>query len=76
MCKYLVTREVNSLSIEDATAIADALGLDRVSAHSALFEFAKTTVSPDWLQLLISMQRDSGPNHYAHNCPKNARLDA
>ena len=72
--RYLVTREVNSLSTEDATAIADVLGLGRVGAHSALFNFAKTTASPDWLQLLIIMQRDSGANHYAHGRPRNEGL--
>ena len=72
--RYLVTREVNSLSTDDATAIADVLGLGRVGAHSALFEFAKTCPSPDWLQLLIIMQRDSGASHYAHNRPKNEGL--
>lgn len=72
--RYLVTREVNSLSTDDATAIADVLGLGRVGAHSALLEFAKTCISPDWLQLLIIMQRDSGANHYAHNRPKNEGL--
>ena len=72
--RYLITREVNSLSTDDATAIADVLGLGRVGAHSALFEFAKTCPSPDWLQLLIIMQRDSGASHYAHNRPKNEGL--
>lgn len=72
--RYLVTREVNSLSTDDATAIADVLGLGRVGAHCALFEFAKTCPSPDWLQLLIIMQRDSAASHYAHNRPKNEGL--
>lgn len=72
--RYLVMRDVNSLSAEDAVALADVLGLGRVGAHSALHEFAKTTPSPDWLQLLIIMQRDSGASHYAHNRPKNEGL--
>ncbi len=72
--RYLVTREVNSLSTDDATAIADVLGLGRVGAHSALSDFAATTPSPDWLQLLIIMQRDSGASHYAFNRPKNEGL--
>lgn len=72
--RYLVLREVGSLSADDAVAIADVLGLDRVGAHSAIMDFAKTTASPDFLQLLVIMQRECGANHYAHNRPKNEGL--
>lgn len=72
--RYLVVREVGSLSTDDATAIADVLGLGRVGAHSALVDFAKTTPRPDMLQLLVIMQRDASAKHYAHNRPKNEGL--
>ena len=72
--RYQVLREVGSLSTDDATAIADVLGLGRVGAHSALVDFAKTTPRPDMLQLLVIMQRDASANHYAYNRPKNEGL--
>lgn len=72
--RYVVLREVNSLSQEDAATLADILNLGKVGAHSALIEYAKTTRAPDQLHLLVIMQRDSGANHYSHNRPKNEGL--
>lgn len=72
--RYVVQREINSLSQEDATALADILNLGKVGAHNALSEYAKTTRAPDQLHLLIIMQRDSRANHYSHNRPKNEGL--
>ena len=72
--RYVVLREVNSLSQEDAATLADILNLGKVGAHSALMDYAKTTRAPDQLHLLVIMQRDSGANHYSHNRPKNEGL--
>lgn len=72
--RYVVAREINSLSQDDAAAIADILGLGKVGAHHAIGEYAKTTRAPDKLHLLVIMQRDSRASHYAHNRPKNEGL--
>lgn len=61
--RYLALRSVKSLGTDDAQAIADVLGFDRVGAHAALIEYAKETVSPDFLQLLCIMQGDSRATH-------------
>ncbi len=72
--RYVVAREIYSLSQDDAAAIADILGLGKVGAHHAISEYAKTTANPDKLHLLVIMQRDSRATHYAHNRPKNEGL--
>lgn len=72
--RYVVQREVNSLSQDDAAVVADILNLGKVAPHSALLDYAKTTAHPDQLHLLVIMQRDSGASHYAHNRPKNEGL--
>lgn len=72
--RYVVAREINRLSQNDAAAIADILGLGKVAAHHAIGDYAKTTGDPELLHLLIIMQRDSRANHYAHNRPKNEGL--
>lgn len=72
--RYVVQREVNSLSQDDAAVVADILNLGKVAPHSALLDYAKTTAYPDQLHLLVIMQRDSGASHYAHNRPKNEGL--
>lgn len=72
--RYAVQREINSLSQEDATALADILNLGKVGAHNALGEFAKTTHAPDQLHLLVIMQRDSRANDYSRNGHKNEGL--
>lgn len=72
--RYLLRREINSLSQEDAAALANILNLGNVGAHNALQDFAQTTRSPDQLHLLVIMQRDSGASHYAHGRPKNEGL--
>ena len=72
--RYLLRREINSLSQEDAAALANILNLGKVGAHNALQDFAQTTRSPDQLHLLVIMQRDSGASHYAHGRPKNEGL--
>lgn len=61
--RYLALRSVKSLGTDDAQAIADVLGFDRVGAHAALIEYAKETVNPDFLQLLCIMQGDSRATH-------------
>lgn len=65
--RYLVLRTVRSLSSDDALAIADVLGLDRVGAHSALIQHAKDTLVPDQLHMLCIMQTDSRVNDYSYN---------
>lgn len=72
--RYVVQREVNSLSQDDAAVLSDILNLGKVAPHSALLDYAKTTAHPDQLHLLVIMQRDSGASHYAHNRPKNEGL--
>ncbi|MFN7042325.1 MAG: ParB/RepB/Spo0J family partition protein, partial [Acidovorax temperans] len=72
--RYLLRREINSLSQEDAAALANILNLGKVGAHNALQDFAQTTRSPDQLHLLVIMQRDSGASHYAYGRPKNEGL--
>lgn len=72
--RYLVLRESGSLSTDDALAVADVLGLGRVGAHSAILDFAKTTATPDLLQMLIIMQRESRANHYTRSGIKNEGL--
>lgn len=72
--RYVVQREVRSLSQEDSAALANILNLGKVGAHSALLDYAKTTPRPDQLHLLVIMQRDSGANHYAYNQVKNEGL--
>ena len=67
MHRYLVLRTVRSLSSDDATAVADVLGLDRVGAHSALIQHAKETCAPDQLHMLCIMQTDSRVNDYSYN---------
>lgn len=64
--RYLVLRTVRSLSSDDALAIADVLGLDRVGAHSALIQHAKDTLVPDHLHMLCIMQTDSRVNDYSY----------
>ena len=72
--RYVVQREINSLSQEDATALADILNLGKVGAHNALREYAKSTTALG-LHLLIIMQRDSHAYHYySHNRPENEGL--
>lgn len=65
--RYLVLRTVRSLSSDDALAIADVLGLDRVGAHSALIQHAKDTLVPDQLHMLCIMQTDSRVNDHSYN---------
>lgn len=72
--RYIVLREIASLSTDDAAALADILDLGKVAPHSALIDFAKATASPDFLMLLVIMQRDSSANHYRHGHPQNEGL--
>lgn len=72
--RYLALRSVKSLGTEDALAIADVLGFDRVGAHTALIEYAKETVNPDFLQLLCIMQGDSRATHNPYNGTPNEGL--
>lgn len=72
--RYVVLREVNSLSQEDAAAIADVLNLGKVAPHSALLDYARTTPHPDQLHLLVIMQRDSSANDPGYIRPKNEGL--
>ncbi|MDA8522338.1 ParB/RepB/Spo0J family partition protein [Acidovorax sp. NCPPB 4044] len=64
--RYVALRQVKSLSSDDALAVAGALGLERVGAHAALIDYAKTCVSPEWLQLLCIMQADSSANDHSY----------
>lgn len=72
--RYLTLRSVKSLGTDDAQAIADVLGFDRVGAHTALIEYAKETVNPDFLQLLCIMQGDSRATHNPYNGTPNEGL--
>lgn len=72
--RYLALRSVKSLGTDDAQAIADVLGFDRVGAHAALIEYAKETASPDFLQLLCIMQGDSRATHNPYNGTPNEGL--
>lgn len=72
--RYLALRSVKSLGTDDAQAIADVLGFDRVGAHTALIEYAKETVNPDFLQLLCIMQGDSRATHNPYNGTPNEGL--
>ncbi|AOV01535.1 ParB/RepB/Spo0J family partition protein [Delftia tsuruhatensis] len=72
--RYLALRSVKSLGTDDAQAIADVLGFDRVGAHAALIEYAKETVNPDFLQLLCIMQGDSRATHNPYNGTPNEGL--
>lgn len=65
--RYLVLRTVRGLSSDDAAAVADVLGLDRVGAHNALIQHAKDTLVPDHLHMLCIMQTDSRVNDYSYN---------
>ena len=66
MHRYLVLRTVRSLSSDDAAAVADVLGLDRVGAHNALIQHAKETLIPAHLHMLCIMQTDSRVNDYGY----------
>jgi len=72
--RYLALRSVKSLGTDDAQAIADVLGFDRVGAHAALIEYAKETVNPDFLQLLCIMQGDSRATYNPYNGTPNEGL--
>ncbi|CAN7199616.1 ParB/RepB/Spo0J family partition protein [Acidovorax sp. LjRoot118] len=72
--RYVLLREAASLSVEDAEAIADILGLGRVGAHSAVIDQCKTTEHPDILHLLLIMQRASAANDYGYQRPANEGL--
>lgn len=72
--RYLALRSVKSLGTDDAQAIADVLGFDRVGALAALIEYAKETVNPDFLQLLCIMQGDSRATHNPYNGTPNEGL--
>lgn len=72
--RYLALRSVKSLGTDDAQALADVLGFDRVGAHAALIEYAKETVNPDFLQLLCIMQGDSRATHNPYNGTPNEGL--
>ncbi|SFB53587.1 ParB/RepB/Spo0J family partition protein [Delftia tsuruhatensis] len=72
--RYLALRSVKSLGTDDAQAIADVLGFDRVGAHAALIEYAKETASPDFLQLLCIAQGDSRATHNPYNGTPNEGL--
>ncbi|QHI99337.1 ParB/RepB/Spo0J family partition protein [Xylophilus rhododendri] len=61
--RVLVKSAIYSLSVDDATALSDFLGLGKVSPTSALLDYAKETPDPDQLHLLVIMQRDSGARH-------------
>ncbi len=65
--RYLMLRTVRSLSSDDAAAVADVLGLDRVGAHNALIQHANETSAPDQLHMLCIMQTDSRVNDYSYN---------
>ncbi|AIJ45537.1 hypothetical protein O987_06970 [Comamonas testosteroni TK102] len=64
--RYLMLRTVRSLSSDDAAAVADVLGLDRVGAHNALIQHAKETSAPDQLHMLCIMQTDSRVNDHSY----------
>ncbi len=72
--RYLALRSVKSLGTDDAQALADVLGFDRVGAHAALIEYAKETANPDFLQLLCIMQGDSRATHNPYNGTPNEGL--
>ncbi|WP_280189109.1 ParB/RepB/Spo0J family partition protein [Delftia sp. PS-11] len=72
--RYIALRSVKSLGTDDAQAIADVLGMDRVGAHTALIEYAKETAHPDHLQLLCIMQGDSRATHNPYSGIPNEGL--
>lgn len=72
--RYLVKREASSLSVEDAEAVAEILGLGKIGAHSAVIDHAKTTDRPDRLHMLLIMQRSSSANDHGYGRPSNEGL--
>lgn len=72
--RYLLRREINSLSQDDAAALANILNLGKVGAINALQEHAEATRHPDQLHLLVIMQRASSASDYAFGRPKNEGL--
>lgn len=72
--RYLLRREINSLSQEDAAALANILDLGKVGAINALQEYAQRTTHPAQLHLLVIMQRDSSANDPGYTRPKNEGL--
>ncbi|WP_367847035.1 ParB/RepB/Spo0J family partition protein [Rhodoferax sp. WC2427] len=73
-CRYLARREAINIHQDNADALCKLLDLGKVSSHSAVVDFVKTTDRPDLALALLVMQRDSGRNHYAHGRPPNEGL--
>ncbi|WP_161499864.1 ParB/RepB/Spo0J family partition protein [Rhodoferax sp. TS-BS-61-7] len=57
--RYLVVRAARNLSTDDAAAICQLLDLGKVSPVSAVTDYARETLDPDTLHLLIIMQEAS-----------------
>lgn len=64
--RYLAVRAVKNLSTDNVHAVVDVLGLGRVGAHTGLVDFARETVSPDYLHLLCIMQIDSSATDHSY----------
>jgi hypothetical protein len=65
--RYLVVRAARNLSTDDAAAICQLLDLGKVSPVSAVMDYARETLDPDTLHMLIIMQEASGPDNATYH---------
>ena len=65
--RYLAVRAASSLNTDHAAAICQLLNLGKVSPISAVADFAKETVNPEMLNLLIIMQEASSAHEHSYN---------
>ncbi len=64
--RFLAVRAANNLSTDHAARICELLDLGKVSPVSAVMDYAKETLEPDMLHLLIVMQEASGTETHTY----------
>ena len=64
--RYLAVRAAGSLSTDNAAAICQLLDLGKISPVSAVVDYAKETINPELLNVLIIMQEASGAYEHTY----------